>query len=134
MIGKILQSKMETLLSSVGGTKVAEEERRGANISMALINETRLDLLSPQGDSEDPIGLEGLELFQGYPAPLLHFATVCCVLFILLGIPGNLGTIVALYRCKKVRFLFLFNLAFKSVVVQFQINPNRNSTSAVPCC
>jgi hypothetical protein len=42
------------------------------------------------------------ELFEDYPAALLHFASVCCIIFILLGIPGNLITIIALFRCKKV--------------------------------
>ncbi|XP_049840998.1 neuronal PAS domain-containing protein 3-like [Schistocerca gregaria] len=42
------------------------------------------------------------QLFQGYSAALLQFATACCVVFILVGIPGNLITIVALFRCKKV--------------------------------
>jgi hypothetical protein len=43
------------------------------------------------------------ELFQGYSSTLLYFASACCVLFILVGIPGNLITIIALFRCKKVR-------------------------------
>ena len=47
--------------------------------------------------------LVGEELFRGYSASLLHFASACCVIFILVGIPGNLITIVALFRCKKVR-------------------------------
>jgi len=46
----------------------------------------------------------GEELFHGYSAPLLHFASACCVIFILVGIPGNLITIIALFRCKKVRY------------------------------
>jgi hypothetical protein len=43
------------------------------------------------------------ELFHGYSASLLHFASACCIIFILVGIPGNLITIIALFRCKKVR-------------------------------
>jgi hypothetical protein len=43
------------------------------------------------------------ELFHGYSAALLHFASACCIIFILVGIPGNLITIIALFRCKKVR-------------------------------
>jgi hypothetical protein len=43
------------------------------------------------------------ELFQGYSSALLHFASACCIIFILVGIPGNLITIIALFRCKKVR-------------------------------
>jgi hypothetical protein len=41
-------------------------------------------------------------LFEGYSPVLLDFAVACCILFILLGIPGNLITIIALLRCKKV--------------------------------
>lgn len=51
---------------------------------------------SPQLDDLD------LELFQGYSTALLRFASACCVLFMLVGIPGNLITIIALFRCKKV--------------------------------
>lgn len=36
------------------------------------------------------------ELFQNYPAGLLVFATTACIVFILVGIPGNLITIIAL--------------------------------------
>jgi SpoVK/Ycf46/Vps4 family AAA+-type ATPase len=46
--------------------------------------------------------LAAVELFKDYPEALLKFASVCCVLFMLVGIPGNLITIVALARCKKV--------------------------------
>lgn len=52
--------------------------------------------------------LEAVELFRDYPEPLLRFASVCCVLFMLVGIPGNLITIVALARCKKVSILSYF--------------------------
>jgi hypothetical protein len=50
------------------------------------------------------------ELFQGYSSTLLHFASACCALFILVGIPGNLITIIALFRCKKVRRQVLKNI------------------------
>lgn len=46
--------------------------------------------------------LAEVELFKDYPEGLLRFASVCCVLFMLVGIPGNLITIIALARCKKV--------------------------------
>jgi len=101
MIGKILQSKMDTLMSAGGGNKFEEEFERHTemNVTMVFINETYAGV-----ERLEPPSLGEIELFQGYPPPLLHFATICCVLFILLGIPGNLGTIVALYRCKKVSF------------------------------
>lgn len=41
-------------------------------------------------------------LFANYPSHLLDFAVFCCVLFIVLGVPGNLITIIALVKCKKV--------------------------------
>ncbi|XP_052742060.1 G-protein coupled receptor moody [Bicyclus anynana] len=58
--------------------------------------------------------LAAVELFKDYPEALLRFASVCCVLFMLVGIPGNLITIVALARCKKVRnatAVFIMNLS-----------------------
>lgn len=42
-------------------------------------------------------------LFKGISPTLLYFASACCIIFMLLGIPGNLCTIIALARCKKVR-------------------------------
>ncbi|XP_048483358.1 G-protein coupled receptor moody [Plutella xylostella] len=58
--------------------------------------------------------LAAVELFKDYPEALLRFASVCCVMFMLVGIPGNLITIVALARCKKVRnatAVFIMNLS-----------------------
>ncbi|XP_004928434.1 G-protein coupled receptor moody [Bombyx mandarina] len=58
--------------------------------------------------------LADVELFKDYPEPLLRFASACCVLFMLVGIPGNLITIIALARCKKVRnatAVFIMNLS-----------------------
>lgn len=46
-------------------------------------------------------------LFSQYPDELLHFAVGACVLFTLLGVPGNFITIVALLRYTKVSFPFL---------------------------
>lgn len=43
------------------------------------------------------------QLFQGYSPVLLTFASVCCVIYMMVGVPGNLITIIALFRCKKVR-------------------------------
>jgi len=42
------------------------------------------------------------ELFQGYSPALLTFASICCVIYMMVGVPGNLITIIALFRCKKV--------------------------------
>lgn len=58
-------------------------------------------------------------LFVGYPRWLLHFAASCCVLFMLVGIPGNLFTIIALYRTKKLRnatTIFIMNLSVSDLM------------------
>lgn len=47
------------------------------------------------------------ELFSGYPSGLLTFASATCMVFILVGVPGNLITIIALARCKKVSEMML---------------------------
>lgn len=49
--------------------------------------------------------LDNLKLFQEYPEGLMKFASVCCILFVLIGIPGNLVTIIALAHCKKVSII-----------------------------
>lgn len=69
-----------------------------------ISNETQilgLDMYS--SDAE----LASVILFKDYPHSLLTFASVCCVIFMVIGIPGNLITIVALARCKKVRLYYL---------------------------
>lgn len=48
------------------------------------------------------------ELFQGYPPALLHLASATCIVFILVGVPGNLITIIALARCKKVSSFYIY--------------------------
>ncbi|XP_071441622.1 G-protein coupled receptor moody [Hetaerina americana] len=58
-------------------------------------------------------------LFVGYPSVLLDLVVACCILFILVGIPGNLITIVALFRCKKVRnatAVFIINLSVSDLM------------------
>ncbi|KAL7302083.1 hypothetical protein TKK_0005312 [Trichogramma kaykai] len=42
-------------------------------------------------------------LLKDYPPWLLTFAAACCVLFMLVGIPGNLLTLFALFRTKKIQ-------------------------------
>lgn len=69
-----------------------------------ISNETQilgLDMYS--SDAE----LASVILFKDYRHSLLTFASVCCVIFMVIGIPGNLITIVALARCKKVRLYYL---------------------------
>ncbi|XP_055693899.1 G-protein coupled receptor moody [Lutzomyia longipalpis] len=53
-------------------------------------------------------------LFPNYSDSLLKFASIMCIVFALIGIPGNLITIIALARCKKVRnatAVFVINLS-----------------------
>ncbi|XP_017758362.1 PREDICTED: G-protein coupled receptor moody [Eufriesea mexicana] len=58
-------------------------------------------------------------LFVGYPRWLLHFAAACCILFMLIGIPGNLLTIIALFRTRKIRnatAIFIMNLSVSDLL------------------
>ncbi|XP_069943879.1 uncharacterized protein [Cherax quadricarinatus] len=58
-------------------------------------------------------------LFADYPPHLLDFAVFCCVLFIVLGVPGNLITIIALVKCKKVHnatAVFIINLTLSDLM------------------
>lgn len=49
-------------------------------------------------------------LFVGYPRWLLCFAAGCCILFMLIGIPGNLITVMALFRTKKVSVVIVIGV------------------------
>ena len=51
-------------------------------------------------------------LFSEYPDEVLHFAVGACVLFTLIGVPGNFITIVALLRYTKVRNSFVILFVF----------------------
>ncbi|XP_068629033.1 G-protein coupled receptor moody-like [Battus philenor] len=59
-----------------------------------------ISVLNYNGSDQE---LGKLKLFHNYPDGLLTFATVCCILFMCIGIPGNLITIIALARYEKVR-------------------------------
>ncbi|XP_065205285.1 G-protein coupled receptor moody isoform X2 [Planococcus citri] len=57
---------------------------------------------------------EDILLFAGYSTALLQFAAMCCLLFMIVGILGNLITIVALLGCKKelnATAIFIINLS-----------------------
>lgn len=47
-----------------------------------------------------------VKLFTNYPDGLLTFAAACCTLFMCIGIPGNLITIIALAKYEKVSLTF----------------------------
>ncbi|XP_050445094.1 G-protein coupled receptor moody [Cataglyphis hispanica] len=58
-------------------------------------------------------------LFVGYPRWLLYFAAICCILFMLIGIPGNLITVIALFRTKKLKnatAVFIMNLSISDLM------------------
>ncbi|KOC60352.1 G-protein coupled receptor moody [Habropoda laboriosa] len=58
-------------------------------------------------------------LFADYPRWLLYFAAGCCILFMIVGIPGNLFTIVALLRTRKLRnatAIFIMNLSVSDLM------------------
>ncbi|CAG9788361.1 unnamed protein product [Diatraea saccharalis] len=80
------------------------------NVSFVNVNNSVLGLYEYGSDK----ALAAVQLFTDYPEALLQFAGACCVLFMLVGIPGNLITIIALARCKKVRnatAIFIINLS-----------------------
>lgn len=54
------------------------------------------------------------QLFEGYSDELLTFAWIACIVFIIVGVPGNLLTIIALSRGKQTRnstAIFIINLS-----------------------
>lgn len=54
------------------------------------------------------------ELFEGYSEELLTFAWLACIVFIIVGVPGNLLTIIALSRGRQTRnstAIFIINLS-----------------------
>lgn len=83
---------------------VALARRAGANRSMSV---EQLDAGTVSPDQEN-------QLFEGYSDELLTFAWIACIVFIIIGVPGNLLTIVALSRGKQTRnstAIFIINLS-----------------------
>lgn len=61
-----------------------------------------------------------LTLFHGYPDDLLMFAALCCIIFSVIGIPGNIVTITALIYSKHLHnatTAFIINLCFSDGLV-----------------
>lgn len=71
---------------------------------LPLTNKTGFMGFAPAAifNEEGEVVDEFKNLFAGFSPVLLYFATICIVVFMLVGIPGNLFTIIALARCKKV--------------------------------
>uniref|UniRef100_A0AAG5D3I8 G-protein coupled receptors family 1 profile domain-containing protein n=1 Tax=Anopheles atroparvus TaxID=41427 RepID=A0AAG5D3I8_ANOAO len=63
--------------------------------------------------------INGIPLYTGYPRLLLDIATVTCIAYMVVGVPGNLLTIVALVKSKKTRnatAVFIMNLSFSDLL------------------
>lgn len=72
-------------------------------LSTEIISETTIfNQYSIEYNKSLSLDDEGERLFDGYSQELLSFASAMCIIFILMGVPGNLITIIALTRCKKV--------------------------------
>ncbi|KAM7348465.1 G-protein coupled receptor moody isoform 2-T10 [Cochliomyia hominivorax] len=59
------------------------------------------------------------ELFEGYSDQLLNFAAIACIAFVVIGVPGNILTIVALSRGKQNRnstAVFIINLSISDLL------------------
>ncbi|KAL4715691.1 hypothetical protein ACJJTC_006270 [Scirpophaga incertulas] len=81
------------------------------NNSDTYVHNSSVLSLDEYGSNE---ALAAVKLFNDYSDSLLIFASLCCGVFMLVGIPGNLITIIALSRCKKVRnatAIFIINLS-----------------------
>lgn len=74
------------------------------SLSAVTGNKSAWNLTSYSTDGE----LAAVKLFTDYPEGLMKFATVCCYVFMVIGIPGNIVTIVALARYKKVRNILFY--------------------------
>lgn len=78
------------------------------NYGLKDANSSLLKVVDPRGNASavtnevDWHEALGKDLFKGYSPALLTFASVCCVIYMMVGVPGNLITIIALFRCKKV--------------------------------
>ncbi|XP_061386838.1 G-protein coupled receptor moody-like [Musca vetustissima] len=62
---------------------------------------------------------ETTELFAGYSDELLNIATIGCILFVVIGVPGNILTIFALSRGKQNRnstAMFIINLSVSDLL------------------
>ncbi|RZF46521.1 hypothetical protein LSTR_LSTR009303 [Laodelphax striatellus] len=91
----------DDIVLQLAGMGTHEHEHNPMSSEEIVINGTYI--LSESNNSVTIVyqDLDSIPLFQGYPTALLRFASVCCLLFMMVGIPGNLITIIALFRCKK---------------------------------
>ncbi|XP_023341816.1 G-protein coupled receptor moody isoform X3 [Eurytemora carolleeae] len=60
-----------------------------------------------------------ISMFQDYPDWMLNMAFSFCIIFLVCGLPGNIVTILALCKCKKVRnttAIFIINLSVSDLL------------------
>lgn len=71
-------------------------------------------------------------VFHDYPTALLHFGATCCIVFAIIGIPGNIISVIALVRCprlkKNVTTWFIVNLCIADALICAFSNPLSVST------
>lgn len=84
-----------TTVSDRGGIDGVTDRNITVGLTSTTVSTTTAAMGPPTDDQLQP-------LFSQYPDELLHFAVGACVLFTLLGVPGNFITIVALLRYTKV--------------------------------
>lgn len=84
-----------------------------------MLNHSDIPGLSPYKSDAD---MAAVQLYKDYPDSLLQFGYVCCLIFCLVGIPGNLVTIIALSMCEK----------FRNAIAYFIINLHVNNL--IYCC
>lgn len=66
-----------------------------------------------QNDTTENYNRTEIALFEKYPSELLYFAAACCIAFVIIGVPGNLITIIALAKSPRLRnatSAFIINL------------------------
>lgn len=93
-----MNSNWSTALATDRSLMMDTSDPRNVTVGMTSTTSDNVDHLQP--------------LFSEYPDEVLHFAVGACVLFTLIGVPGNFITIVALLRYTKVRRLFFCFLLY----------------------
>lgn len=107
MLGQLeseAQAQVRLLVAPVTHLPVALARKAGANRSIS-VEQLTAGRMNPYQENQ---------LFEGYSDELLTFAWVACIVFIIVGVPGNLLTIVALSRGKQTRnstAIFIINLS-----------------------
>ncbi|XP_013780889.1 G-protein coupled receptor moody-like [Limulus polyphemus] len=71
-------------------------------------------------------------VFQDYPTGLLNFGATCCIIFAIIGVPGNIISVIALVRCPRLKnnatTWFIVNLCIADALICAFSNPLSVST------